>query len=158
DDLTNDATPTFTGTAEAGSTVRILSDGVQVGSGVATGGTYTITTSALANGAHSITAAATDAAGNVSATSGALVVTIDTVAPAAPQVNSFVNDTGVSSSDRITSDNSPSFSGDGPASALIELYDGGTLLGTTTGNKNNGNWSFTALGLSDGVHQIVAKT
>src|SRR5439155_6032868 len=43
DGVTSDSTPTFTGTAEAGSTVRILSDGVQVGTGVATGGSFTIT-------------------------------------------------------------------------------------------------------------------
>ena len=47
DNITNVTTPTFTGTAEAGSTVSIFSDLVQVGSGTATGGAYTITTSAL---------------------------------------------------------------------------------------------------------------
>src|SRR5215213_8719715 len=56
DDLTSVATPTFTGTAEAGSTVTIYSDDVAVGSGTATGGSYSITVAALANGAHSITA------------------------------------------------------------------------------------------------------
>ncbi|WP_157717734.1 Ig-like domain-containing protein, partial [Roseivirga spongicola] len=47
DNLTKDTTPTFEGTAEAGSTVKIISnvDG-EVGSGIATGGSYSITTSA----------------------------------------------------------------------------------------------------------------
>ena len=40
DNNTNIASATFTGTAEAGSTVTIFSDGVAVGSGVATGGNY----------------------------------------------------------------------------------------------------------------------
>ena len=44
-----------------------LSDGTAVGSGVATGGSYSITTSALLAGTHSITATAKDTAGNVSA-------------------------------------------------------------------------------------------
>ena len=59
-------TPTFTGTAETGSTVTLYdTDGVTViGTGVATGGIYTITTSVLAAGIHIITAKATDAAGN----------------------------------------------------------------------------------------------
>jgi hypothetical protein len=81
DNITNDTTPTFAGTAEAGSTVTIYSDGVAVGSGPATGGAYGITTSALSNGPHNITATATDAAGNVSTLSGTLAVTIDNVAP-----------------------------------------------------------------------------
>src|SRR5205807_1946590 len=81
---TNDTTPTLSGTAEAGSTVTIFSDGVAVGSGTATGGSYSIATSTLTSGAHNITATATDAAGNVSALSGSLSVTIDTTAPSAP--------------------------------------------------------------------------
>src|SRR5205823_8581538 len=87
DDVTNVTIPGFTGVAEAGSTVAIFSDGVQVGSGpaatyAAVGG-ITITTS-LSNGTHSITAKATDPSGNVSAASSALSVTIDTTAPAIP--------------------------------------------------------------------------
>ena len=82
DNTTNIASATFTGTAEAGSTVTIFSDGVAVGSGVAAGGNYSITTSALADGPHSITAKATDTAGNTSLASAALSVVIDTAAPA----------------------------------------------------------------------------
>src|SRR5439155_24253862 len=47
DNITNDTTPTFTGTAEAGSTVEIFDGATQVGNGTATGGNYSITTSAL---------------------------------------------------------------------------------------------------------------
>src|SRR6266404_6056685 len=85
DNITNVTTPTFAGTAEAGSTVTIFSDGVAVGSGTATaGGNYSITTSALNQATHSITAKATDAAGNVSGASAGLSVTIDTTADANP--------------------------------------------------------------------------
>lgn len=38
DDVTNDTTATFVGTAEAGSTVKILVNGVEKGSVAATGG------------------------------------------------------------------------------------------------------------------------
>ena len=49
-------------------------------------GDWTITTtSTLSNGIHSITAKATDVAGNVSAASAALSVTVDAKAPARPQ-------------------------------------------------------------------------
>src|SRR5205823_1023225 len=69
-------TPTLTGTAEAGSTVNIYDGATLVGTGTATGGNYSITTSALTRGTHSITATATDAAGNVSAASAAASLVI----------------------------------------------------------------------------------
>jgi len=86
DNITNDTTPTFTGTAEAASTVRLYdTDGTtQIGSATADGsGNWTITASVLTAGTHSVTAKATDAAGNVSAASSALSLNIDTVAPTA---------------------------------------------------------------------------
>ena len=61
------------------------------------------TTAALANGAHSLTATATDAAGNTSAASAALAVTIDTTAPVAPSITSFSTDSGTVG-DGITND------------------------------------------------------
>ena len=47
--------------------------------------TWSYTTAALANGAHSLTATATDAAGNTSAASSALSVTIDTSGAGRPE-------------------------------------------------------------------------
>ena len=59
-----------------------------LGSATANGtGAWSYTTAALANGAHSLTATATDAAGNTSAASAALSVTIDTAAPVAPDAS-----------------------------------------------------------------------
>ena len=77
----NDPTLTIGGTAEAGSTVTVYdTDGTTVlGTGVATGGAFTITTSVLGEGDHALTATASDAAGNQSAASTAFQVTIDTL-------------------------------------------------------------------------------
>lgn len=87
DDITNDATPTFTGTVEAGSTVEILDGTAQVGSATAnSNGVYRVTTSTLGNGVRSITARATNAAGNTGPASGALEIKIDTTAPGLPGV------------------------------------------------------------------------
>jgi hypothetical protein len=82
DNITKLTTPQFNGQAEAGSTVSILVDGTEKGTGTATGGNYSIVTSTLSDGPHSVTAKATDAAGNVSATSSVLSVTIDITTPA----------------------------------------------------------------------------
>ena len=86
DDLTNDTTPSFSGSAETGATVVLKDGSTEVGSGVATGGTWTITTSALGPGAHPITAQATDVAGNQASSAGGLTITIDTAPPGVPSV------------------------------------------------------------------------
>ena len=86
DGITNDNTLTLTGTAEANSTVKVYDGATLLGSATANGtGAWSYTTAALANGAHSLTATATDAAGNTGAASAALSVTIDTTAPVAPE-------------------------------------------------------------------------
>jgi hypothetical protein len=81
DAYTADNTPTLTGEAEAGAAVALTSnlDGV-VGTGTASS-SWSITANILQDGIHSLTATATDVAGNESAASPALSVTIDTTAP-----------------------------------------------------------------------------
>ena len=63
---TDDSTPTITRTAEANSTVKLYNGTTLLGSGTAdSNGAFSITSSTLANGSYSLTATATDAAGNV---------------------------------------------------------------------------------------------
>jgi hypothetical protein len=82
DNLTNVATPTLAGTSEAGATVKLYDGATLVGTGTADGtGNWSIATNTLAEGAHSITAIATDAAGNTGTASGALGITIDHTQP-----------------------------------------------------------------------------
>ena len=79
DGITNATVLTLTGTAEANSTVKVYDGATLLGSASVNGsGAWTYTTGTLANGAHSLAATATDAAGNVSAASSAMAVTIDT--------------------------------------------------------------------------------
>jgi len=84
DDITSDTTPTFTGIAEAGSTITLSSsiDGQFVQGTAADYGGAGLTpllADALSQGVHTITVTSTDAAGNASVA--ALTVTIDTTAP-----------------------------------------------------------------------------
>jgi hypothetical protein len=75
---------TVTGTAEAGSTVRVYdTDGTtELGSVTLASGSTTFSVAVtLTQGTHQITATATDAAGNVSPASTALPTTIDLTAP-----------------------------------------------------------------------------
>ena len=157
DNLTNVTTPTFTGTAEAGSTVTVFDGVTQVGSGIATGGSYSITTSTLSNGARSITAKATDAAGNVSSASSALTVTIDTTAPATPSVPDLAaaSDSGSSNTDNITNVTTPTFTGTAEAASTVSIFDGVTQVGS--GTATGGNYSITTSTLSSGARSITAK-
>ena len=82
DGLTNDATPTLTGTAELGSTVAILDGPTVLGTApVGQDGVWQYPAPPLADGPHSFTATATDVAGNLSPASAPLPLTIDTVRP-----------------------------------------------------------------------------
>ena len=83
-------------------------------------------------------------------------------APEAPDAPLFdqTADTGVSSSDRITSINTPTFSGVGKAGQTIELFQNSIALGTTQIGVD-GRWSYTVpqeSPMADGVYSITAKT
>ena len=83
DRITQDTTPTFTGTATPNRTVQIRANGNIVGTAVAAGdGSYSVTTSPLANGAYTITTTVTDGQA-VSAPSPAITIRVDTVPPVA---------------------------------------------------------------------------
>ena len=98
DHITADNTPTLSGTAENGSTVRIYDGATLVGTVVAGAGGWSYTTGALGNGSHSLTAVATDTAGNDSSASAPLNVTVDTAAPAVATVAVPANGTYYSGS------------------------------------------------------------
>lgn len=124
DGRTNVTTPTFTGSAEAGATVTLYDDnGAVLGTGVAAGGTWTIVSSLLAPGPHSVSARAVDTAGNESAASGALAVVIDTDATA-PGL-ALAADTGRSASDGLTRDGRMTVTLDADVDGWEYSVDGG---------------------------------
>ena len=155
DGITNDNTLTLTGTAEASATVKVYDGATLLGTATADGsGNWTYTTAALTNGAHSLTATATDVAGNTSAASSALSVTIDTSAPVTPAIASYSTDSGTAG-DGITNDNTLTLSGTAEANATVKVYDGVTLLGSATAD-GSGNWSYTTAALTNGAHSLTA--
>ena len=155
DGITNDNTLTLTGTAEANATVKVYDGATLLGSATANGsGAWSYTTAALPNGAHSLTATATDAAGNTGAASSALSVTIDTTAPAAPTITSFSTDSGVVG-DGITNDNTLTLTGTAEAGSTVKVYDGATLLGSALAS-GTGAWSYTTAVLPNGGHSLTA--
>ncbi|WP_193315750.1 Ig-like domain-containing protein, partial [Janthinobacterium aquaticum] len=99
-------------------------DGTTVlGTAVATGGAWSITSSALASGTHSLSVKAVDAAGNSSVASAALSINIDTIAPAAPSapVLALASDSGNSSTDGVTNVTTPTVTGTAEAGSTVTL-------------------------------------
>jgi len=162
DHITNDATPTITGTAEANASVTLYdTDGSTVlGTASADGsGAWSITASTLGDGAHTLTVKQTDPAGNVSAASTGLALTIDTAAPAAPSAPALaIASNSGATDDTITNIATPVIHGSGVANGTVKLYDtdGTTVLGTAT-IDGDGNWSITSSALSLGPHTLTAK-
>jgi hypothetical protein len=86
DGTTSDQTLVISGTAEAGSTIALYINGSLIGPTQADGSgswTYDHTSVSLANGTYTLTATATDVAGNTSSPSSTCAVKVDTIAPMA---------------------------------------------------------------------------
>ena len=143
--------PGLTGTADPNSVVT-LKQGTKVSERrpLTSSGSWTFTPTGLAQGAHTIVASETDAAGNVGSAS--VTFTLDTKAPAVTE--KLLLDTGISSTDKITFN--PTVTGGGDANAMVTLTEGGKVLGTTTANAT-GVWTFTPVGLAQGANKIVAN-
>ena len=155
-------TLSLTGSAEANSIVKVYDGTTEIGTATANAsGGWTYTTGVLATGSHSLTAKATDVAGNTGAASSVATVSTDTSPtpapaprPEAPKISSFSNDSGTAG-DGVTNDSTVTLTGTAAAGSAIKVYDGATQIGTTTANSS-GAWSYTTAALSDGNHPLAA--
>jgi hypothetical protein len=154
DRITADNTLSVTGTAEAASTVTVYFNGVNQGTTVAAAnGLWTFDAAPKPDGVYAITASAQDVAGNSSAASGALTVTIDSTSPSAPTITSFSTDTGIPT-DRVTSDNTLTVVGTAEAASVVSVYFNGVFQGTTIAGANS-TWTFDAAPQADGIYTIT---
>jgi hypothetical protein len=162
DHVTNVATPVLTGTAEANSSVILYdTDGATVLGTTTTdsSGHWSITSGALADGLHTLTAKAVDAAGNVSAASNSLFIAIDTSAPEPSTIMlASASDTGTIG-DSVTNTATPTFTGTAEGNASITLYDtdGVTVLASTVAS-NTGAWAVATSVLVEGSHALTVKS
>ncbi|MGB7800843.1 MAG: BapA/Bap/LapF family large adhesin [Buttiauxella sp.] len=160
---TQNGTPTLSGTGEVGATINIYDNGNPTPIGTVTvpdGGNWTFTPApALAEGAHSLTAVATDPVGNVGLPSAVFTLTVDTIVPVAPGIPTVTDDQtpglGTIANGGSTNDTTPTISGTGTAGDTITILDNGAPLGTTT-VRADGSWSFTpATELTKPDHSIT---
>jgi len=81
DNITNITTPTFTGIAATGQTVKIYADGFETGSAIGAANAYSIKSATLSTGVHTLLAATVDSTGNLISLSAPLTLTIDRSPP-----------------------------------------------------------------------------
>lgn len=143
--LTNDNTPTISGTAPASSVVELFEGTTKLGEATAdTNGAWTFTPSQkLQDGPHLVTAAVTDAAGNRATQETG--VEIDTTAPSLTLT-----------APALTNDSTPDISGVTDPFTSVTISEGGNVLGNVTSGAD-GRFTFTpSQPLSDTSHTIVA--
>jgi Ca2+-binding RTX toxin-like protein len=97
----------------------------------------------LTDGSHTIVTSETDTAGNTGTAS--LTFTLDTTAPVPVIMSEVLSKSGAVTLTGTTAE----------ANDSISVYDGTTLLGTTT-TASNGTWSFTTGKVSNVVHTYTA--
>lgn len=158
DDITNDTTPSFSGTCVDGLTVTLYVDAVADNQVVCSASAYQIEINALGggDGDYDITAVADDGTFESAATS-ALTITLDTSTPDAPDAAPDLDadsDTGTSSTDNYTNDTTPEMTGTCPVEGeQITLYHEATDKGSAI--CTGGTYSITASALgADAIYDL----
>jgi len=165
DNITNITTGSFSvvaGTVTAGEQVELFANGVIVGTTTAANdGSFTVLTTVLADGDYDITYTVTDIAGNSSAASPALSVTIDTVTPV-PSIDSPI---AVDDIVNAAESNAVLVTGTAePNSAISVSFDDGitpaVVVNVTV--DSSGDWTLLGdeadlSGLTDGSLTVVAS-
>ena len=160
---TDETRPAVSGTGTAGDIVKLYDHSTLLGSAtVDRFGQWSITVStALADGAHSLSATDTNHVGVVSVVSAPVSFTVQTGPSPAPSIDSVLNTTGlmagVVASNGTTGGNHPVVSGTGHAGDTITLFDGYDVAASTV-VKSDGTWSIQTSGLSNGVHDFRARS
>jgi hypothetical protein len=158
DRITNVNKPAFDGSAEAHSQVWLYDGNTLLGQADAdaSGHWSFASDSALGDGTHDISAIQVDVAGNQSARSDQVTITIDTAAPAKPTEAYLagLSDTGIGG-DGITANLTPMFEGyTNVPQLLAKLYDGNTLVGQDETNAG-GAWTIITGTLAEGTHDFT---
>ncbi|MDO6605735.1 beta strand repeat-containing protein, partial [Arenibacter palladensis] len=159
--LTNDTTPTITGTADSADVLTVTLDGTTYteGDGNLTDngdGTWTLTVPAgneLAEGTYDVAATTTDLAGNTANDTTTDELTIDLTDPTVPTVNTL-----------LTNDTTPTITGTADSADILTVILDGTTYTEGDGNltdNGDGTWTLTVPAgseLAEGTYDVAATT
>jgi VCBS repeat-containing protein len=151
----NTADQALTGKTDAGAHVTIYDGTTQIGTVTAGAtGAWSFTLGQLSEGAHKLSATASDNVGNTSAASDVLSFTVDTHAPGAPAsladskiINGYVTAAHNTANQALT--------GKAEAYSFVSVYDEGAKLGQVQAS-GTGDWSYTLGKLAGGDHSLTA--
>ena len=151
--VTRSALPTFTGTGENGAIVTLFDGGTAAGTATVTDGVWSITDTVPLNaGTTTFTARQTDVAGNLSAPSATLDVTLD---PNVPIITAaLVANASDSHSGGIVF--SQTIAGSGEPNAIVTLTEGESVVGSAQADAS-GAWTFDPSVLSQGAHTLIGS-
>ncbi|MFG6657389.1 Ig-like domain-containing protein, partial [Scandinavium sp. M-37] len=160
---TDDTRPTLSGTAEAGSLVKIYDNNTFIGTATAnSSGNWSWTTPTRSEGQHTFRVTATDAAGNTSGKSVGYVVNVDIPDPGPGQahITSVYDDVGPSTGNVInggtTDDTTVTLTGTATAGSMVYVYADTKGFDTVYANSQ-GVWTSTVTPRTDGQHVFTAR-
>ncbi len=141
--------PALSGTTEPGAEVEITLDGAVVATVTAnSSGTWTYTPAALADGSHSLSVVATDAAGNASGAASS-TFSVDSTLP--------VVTISEPADGSVTRETLPVVTGTADANADVEISVDGNVVDSVMADAN-GDWSYTIMtALAEGNHTVTAS-
>lgn len=156
-DTTDDKTPTLSGTADAGTLVRIYDDGKLIASVVAgTRGEWSIELD-LEDGSHSLTIDSEAKGGNASGKTDEFVLIIDPNLLPPGKIDEIVANNGATEIELrdgdSTNDTTPVLRGKGNDGDTIIIYNGDEELGTA--KVENGEWEFEVPEQEEGELSLV---
>ena len=164
--ITNAATATITGMAEAGSVVTLYRDGAAVAPTVVAklDGSFAVTAPLSSDGSHSFTATSKNGAGAAGLPSVALVVVRDATPPTAPAAlalapgsDSFGVGTVGTATDRVTNVTKPTITGLAEVGSTICVYDNGIVQTQSVPVGPDGSWVWSPTSsLVEGNHNLTA--
>ena len=141
DNITNATTLTFTGTKDSNATITLYDNGVKANNqDSSTNTTYNISITAGAEGIHRFSITADDGTGE-SLKSASLNVTLDRTLTLTIGLDAG-SDSGISDTDKITNDNTPTFNGTVDSDANVTI--------NSTSQITSNTWNYTFPTQSDG--------
>ncbi|MBJ9890386.1 BapA prefix-like domain-containing protein [Citrobacter sedlakii] len=156
-ELTNNAVtdatqPVLSGSGTAGDIITVYDGTTAIGTTeVTNAGTWSFTPApALSEGSHTLSVTASDPLGNTSANSAAIVITVDTTAPATPALTVVDGDDAPLSNGQATNETQPVLSGTGVNGERVTIYDKGVEVATVT--IADGTWEYPSAVLGEGEH------
>ena len=154
---TSDNQPFLKGVGEAFATIEVLLNGTKVDTVVADPlGVWSLKVS-LTEGGNAFSFKAIDVAGNQSALSDSVVVTLDTVIPPVPSLLGFTPNSG-NNLDWVTSAGKIVLQGTASPEVMVVVLVEGDILGETKPDLE-GNWTFEVPGnLAEGSYRVQVRS